>query len=164
MKTVVCAECGKKARVVRRSYSLESMGIPAELRNTDVIDCSHCGNVDPVIPNLDQLMRVVAMAVVCCPYKLSGQEVRFLRNYANKSAREFARLLHLDHTYLSAVENDREEIGAQTDKLVRFLAMNLVPELAKEVDKFMAQLPNIKDSVSKEEIQIDPSMLTAQCV
>src|SRR5580700_10704031 len=109
MKTASCSNCEKLADVVTQNYRFEEMGLPVELRSIKVIRCPHCGNVDPIIPNMDSLLHILAIAVVCSPRKLSGEEVRFLRKYAGKSAREFARFLHVDHTHLSKVENGKTE-------------------------------------------------------
>jgi DNA-binding transcriptional regulator YiaG len=164
MKTEQCGNCGKTAQVVRRNYHFEEMGIPVELLRIDVVKCSHCGNIDPIIPNMNELMHTLALAVICSPCKLNGEEVRFLRKYVGKSAVEFSRFLHVDHTHLSKVENDRTEIGIRLDKLVRFLVLNLSPELKGVVDKLIDVLPGIEDSCdgAKPDIKIDPSALRHQ--
>jgi DNA-binding transcriptional regulator YiaG len=140
------------------------MGVPAELRGIEVIECPHCGNADPVITNLDGVMQAAAMGILCSGCTLSGEEVRFLRKYVNKSAREFARILHLDHTHLSKIENGHEKIGPQTDKLVRLLVMNMGPGLATKVNKLIELMPEIDDSCSGAHgVQIDAGTLTQIC-
>jgi len=108
---------------------------------------------------MDSLLHILAMAVVCSPRKLSGEEVRFLRKYAGKSARDFARFLHVDHTHLSKVENGKTEIGTRLDKLVRLLIVTMSPTLKDEVSKLLEMIPDIDDSCSEgdQEIQIDPA-------
>jgi DNA-binding transcriptional regulator YiaG len=164
MKTELCGNCGKTAHVVRKNYQFEEMGVPVELQRIKVIECPHCGNIDPIIPNMDGLMHVLALAVLCNPSKLCGQEVRFLRKYVNKSELNFARYLHIDHTHLSKIENNRLEIGTGTDKLVRLMVINMDPKLADGIKRLMELMPNIADSCSeeKQEIQIDPSTLQYQ--
>jgi DNA-binding transcriptional regulator YiaG len=159
MKTELCGNCGEMAQVVCKNYAFKEMGVPVELQRIKVIECSHCGNIDPIIPNMDGLMRVVALAVLSNPNKLCGEEVKFLRKYVNKSAVEFARFLHVDHTHLSKIENDRYEIGRQMDKLIRLMVINMDPKLADGIKGLMELMPNISDSCSdeKQELQIDPS-------
>jgi hypothetical protein len=72
---------------------------------------------------------------------------------------EFSRFLHVDHTHLSKIENDRYEIGKQMDKLIRLMAINMDPKLADGIKGLMELMPNISDSCSdeKQELQIDPS-------
>jgi len=164
MKTERCANCGEIAKVTRKNYEFKEMGIPVVLQQINVIECPHCGNIDPIIPNMDGLMRVLALGVLRNPNKLCGNEVRFLRKYVNKSAVEFARFLHVNHTHLSKIENDRYEIGPQMDKLVRLMVVNLDPRLAEGIKGLMELMPNITDTCSHEtqEIRINPSTLQYQ--
>lgn len=165
MKTALCGNCGKTAQVVRRNYEFKEMGIPVELQKIQAIECSHCGNVDPIIPNMDGLMTLVAIAVLCNPCKLCGAEVRFLRKYVNKSAVEFSRFLHVHHTHLSKIENDRYEIGKELDKLIRLMVIAMDrPRLADVVKDLMELMPNIADDCceEKQEIQINPATLHYQ--
>jgi transcriptional regulator with XRE-family HTH domain len=164
MRTEACGNCGKTAKVVRKNYEFGEMGIPVELQRINVIDCPHCGNVDPIIPNLDGLMHVLALGIVCNPCKLHGEEVRFLRKYVNKSGREFSRFLHIDHTHLSKIENGKYEIGKEMDKLVRLMVVNMSSELKDGIKDLMELMPNISDDCSdtQQHIQIDPSNLTHQ--
>jgi DNA-binding transcriptional regulator YiaG len=146
MKTQTCGTCNEVAAIVRRNYQFTGMGIPVEMEGIEVIDCSHCGTVDPIIPNVDGLMLTVAMAVICNPRKLCGAEVKLLRKYVGKSATDFARLLHVDPTHLSKIENDRTEIGPRTDKLVRFMVASMSPELTARIQELVKMLPDINDS------------------
>lgn len=134
------------------------MGFPVELQRIQVIECPKCGP-EAIIPHMDELMNTVAMAVLSRPCMLTGPMVRFLRKYVNKSAREFAEFLHVDHTHLSKIENDHLDPGAPLDKLVRLTVMGLQPKLAEDIKEFMELMPNIKDSCLDEEaeIQIDPA-------
>jgi len=149
------------AKIVRGNYRFEECGLPVELMRIEMIKCPECGSVDPVIPNVDGLMTAIALEVICSPSLLHGEEIRFLRKYIGKSAQEFSRLLHVDHTHLSKVENNRVEVGPRLDKLVRFVVINLSSDLKDTIDRLLEQLPNIEDScyTDKPEIQIDPSTL-----
>lgn len=159
MKTEFCCHCGKEADVVRRNHRFDDMGLCVELQNIDVIECQHCGAIDPIIPNMDGLMKVVAVAVICNPCKLYGAEIRYLRKYVGKSAREFSRYLNVDHTHLSKLENDRYEITPRLDRLVRLIVCSMDPELAAESRNLIELIPNIEDCCpeQKQELQIDPA-------
>ncbi len=159
MKTELCGNCGEMAHIVCKDYEFKEMGVPVVLHHIGVIECKHCGNIDPVIPNMDGLMHVLALGLLCKPGKLCGEEVRYLRKYVNKSAVEFSRYLHVEHTYLSKIENDRYEVGPQTDRLIRLMVINMDPKLADGIKDLMSLMPNIKDSCcdKKQEIRIDVS-------
>jgi transcriptional regulator with XRE-family HTH domain len=168
MKTEKCSNCGEIAAVLLdRDYQLEDMGFPVTLRKIEIIKCQHCGNIDPIIPNMDDMMNAVAMAVICHPCKLTGEKIRFLRKFIGKSAEEFARLIHVDNTHLSKIENGRVPVGDQSDKLIRFLVLNMSPELKDKVNRLIKILPSIQDSPcfeTRTDIQIDPSTLEAEYV
>jgi transcriptional regulator with XRE-family HTH domain len=162
MKTETCGNCGKEAAIVRKNYEFADMGIPVELENIKVIECSHCGNVDPIIPNMDELMHTIAMGVICNSRKLCGEEIRFLRKYVGKSASEFSRFLHVDPTHLSKIENDKTEIGSGLDKLVRLLVVNMSPELASGIQELIEMIPDIQDSCAggSHALQINPQTMS----
>jgi DNA-binding transcriptional regulator YiaG len=163
MRTETCGNCGKVARIQRENYHFNEMGLPVELMRIDVVRCPHCGNVDPIIPNMNDLMDAIALGTICSPCKLDGDAIRFLRKYAHKSGEEFARLLHWDSTHLSKVENGHLDAGDQADKLIRFLVLNLSLELQNKGARLLAVLPDIEDDPCKKpELQVDPSTLEYQ--
>jgi len=66
---------------------------------------------------MNALMRILALAVIKKPYRLTGEEVRFLRKYLRLT--EFSRLIHVDKTTLSKSENNDDRLGDQSDRLIR---------------------------------------------
>ena len=159
-----CSNCGRMAPVVRRDYRFDEMGLLVVLQCIEVVKCQNCGNVDPIIPNINDLMHALALAVICDPCKLNGDEFRFLRKYVGKSGEEFGKLLHLGKTHISKIETGVTPIGDQADKLIRFLVLHLSPELKEKADQLMALLPKISDDCAnlKQEIQIDPETMQYQ--
>jgi len=163
MRREQCSNCNSPAPVERGNYQFEEMGLPVVLQRIKLVKCARCGNVDPIIPHMNDLMHALAWAVIGQPSKLDGREIRFLRKYVGKSAGEFAKLLHVDHTHLSKVENEHTDIGDTTDKLVRFVVVNLSPKLKGHVNQLLASLPSMKDSSEEKlEIQINPDTMEIQ--
>lgn len=155
-----CSKCGADALLVWGNHRFDEMGIPVLLKRIQLIKCPSCGAVEPIIPMMSDLINALAMAVICQQRKLNGREIRFLRKYVRKSAGEFARLLHIDNTHLSKLENDRTTIGDQTDKYIRLLTMNLSEELQAKIQQFLAMVPQMSDDPSTNlEIQIDSATL-----
>jgi DNA-binding transcriptional regulator YiaG len=156
-----CSNCGHPATVTRGDYRFDDMGLPLILGNVEIIKCAECETTEPVIPHMNELMDTLALAVVCQPCKLGGDEVRFLRTYVGKSSKEFAALLHLDKTTLSKMENDGRDIGKQTDKLIRLLTLNLAPELSDKVNQLLSIMADIDDDPCNEpsDIRIDPATM-----
>jgi len=156
-----CSNCGKEAAIRVRDYKFHEMGLPIVLKNVEVIDCDKCGNADPIIPDINGLMHVAAFAVVSRPCKLRGYEIRFLRKYVGMSGREFSKLMDVDPTTLSKWENDDDEIGPQSDRLVRLLVTAMSKELRPKSEELVNALWEIVNcySTSSSELEIDPETL-----
>jgi hypothetical protein len=90
-KQRVCRECGGKDNVVRKGHRFIESGLNnVFLKDIEVVVCSGC-NESPRIPNHDDLMRTLAVALVDKPYELAGDEVRFLRKYLGEQASRLPR-------------------------------------------------------------------------
>lgn len=165
MRTVECSACGAPAKIMRGSYEFKECGLRrVVLESIDLIRCGKCKNVDPIIPRLNELMRVVALALIRKPFGLVGQEVRFLRKYLGMTGEEFAGLLHVDKTTLSKWENGEDPVGGQSDRLIRLVALALgegLNESLVEVD-IRTSFPQIKDARRKLPIHINPAKMSYQ--
>ncbi len=162
MKISKCSNCGADTRIVRGEYNLIKMGIPAVVINMEMGQCKQCDNVDPIIAHLDDLMRTVALAVVCNPSRLSGLDVRFLRKYIGKTAEEFGKLLNVDKTTISKWENDHDPVGEQSDRLIRLTVVALGDGLEEKLKAVVENLPQIGTSYRPVNIQVDLDKLSYQ--
>lgn len=155
MKIAKCSTCGADTRIVRGHYNLDTMGIPAVVVNMEKAECEQCGNVDPIIAHLNDLMRTVALAVVCSPNGLRGVDVRFLRKYMGKTAEEFGKLLNVDKTTVSKWENGHDPVGDQSDRLIRLTVVALGEGLEEKLKAVVENLPQIGTSYRPMNIQVD---------
>jgi transcriptional regulator with XRE-family HTH domain len=71
------------------------------------------------IPALQQLMQLIARDIVLSPRDLMGNEVRFLRKRLGKKATEYCSFLGVEPETLSRIENDKQQLSAQGQKLAR---------------------------------------------
>lgn len=155
MKKEACANCGKEARVITGNYRFDEVGLPVLLKNIEMVDCNECGTREPIIPSLNELMHVLAFAVVVHPCKLKGQHIRFLRKYLGMSADEFSGLVHADRTTLSKWENNSQEIGSKADRLIRFVVVSESAELRKQLEEFMQKYRELTDCSQNQAPQIN---------
>lgn len=155
MKAISCSNCGADARIERGEYNLDDLGIPAVVVNMEKAVCGSCGNVDPVIAHMDDLMRTVALAIVCSPAGLRGRDVRFLRKYMRKTAEEFGKLLNVDKTTVSKWENEHDPVGDQSDRLIRLTAIALGEGLEGKLKQVVENLSQIGTSYRSLNIQVD---------
>ena len=75
------------------------------------------------IPDLEELVAVIAISRALHPRKLHGLEVRFIRHALGFTAKEFAANLVLDAATLSRWENGKQDVGGWADKQVRYAAV-----------------------------------------
>ncbi|MGH9794760.1 MAG: hypothetical protein ACRD5G_08315 [Candidatus Acidiferrales bacterium] len=152
-----CSRCGAEARVVRGSYPFRESGLPrVVLQGIEIIRCPKCGNEDPIIPRLANLMGSLAFAVVTKPYRLTGEEIRFLRKYVQLTQEAFSRMLRVDKTTVSKWENNDDPVGEQSDLLVRCVAVALGGNSLKgRMEEAVRQFENIKDRRKKIGFQVN---------
>lgn len=167
MNKVSCSDCGSNATVERGSYEFKECGLSAVvLHGIEIIHCPECGNDDPIIPAVNDLMRLLAVAVIGKPERLAGEEIRFLRKYLRKTGGEFARLLSIDKTHLSKLENDADPISNQTDRLVRMIVLALGDGLSEKLDEIVRDFLNIRHTKTKKSrrvpIEVDTAKMTYQ--
>jgi putative zinc finger/helix-turn-helix YgiT family protein len=158
----VCPECGGKASVVRKDYRFAESGLDnIVLNDIEVMVCSQCGGESPRIPNHDDLMRTIAVALIDKPFELAGDEVRFLRKYHGKSGEQFAQMVGIDRSHLSRIENGAMAVSRQTDRLVRTLALIHKPALLEKLkqlgrqEAILERLSTIESDVSRVQVQLD---------
>lgn len=129
-----CGNCSKAAKIVHGNYHFKESGLDKViLCGIELIQCDHCGDEDPVIPAMNELFRTIALAIVTKPYRLAGEEVRFLRKYLALTGDKFSRLLHIDKTTLSKWENNEDPVGTQSDLTIRMLIMSQDTALKEKI-------------------------------
>jgi putative zinc finger/helix-turn-helix YgiT family protein len=121
-----CSACEADADIIRGDYQYKESGLDnVVLRNMKLVKCPVCGNVDPLIPRVTELHRVLAQAIIREPYRLNGSEIRFLRKYMHMTAEKLASVMNVDKTTISKWENDQDPIGDQSDRLLRLIALSI---------------------------------------
>jgi putative zinc finger/helix-turn-helix YgiT family protein len=157
-----CSDCGKEARVERGTYRFRESGLDnVVLKGIEIVKCPACGSEEPIIPNLDGLLRVIAVAIVTNKLPLSGPEVRYLRKYLDMSAEQFARILHTDKSTLSKWETGAVNIGSKSDLLIRAVALNLGRGLRDNAEQITRDFEHIDEesTASPNRIEVDSETL-----
>ena len=163
MKGIQCSNCGAATRVVRGIYELKEVGLKnVVLQGIEIAKCPKCKNEDPIVPNMNGLMRALALAVIEKPYRLTGEEVRFLRKYLRLTGEEFSRLIHVDKSTLSKWENNEDPVGDQSDRLIRLVALGLGEGLREESERVIKTFPQINGKPHPVGIQMDATTLNCQ--
>lgn len=131
-----CSECGEPARLVEGSYQYKESGLDnVTLSEIKLIHCDSCGTEDPIIPNASELHSLIAEAIIGKPERLRGKELRFLRKFLELNSRTLAKLVHVDPATVSKWENEADEIGVQSDLIIRALVASKKEENFLELAK-----------------------------
>jgi putative zinc finger/helix-turn-helix YgiT family protein len=157
-----CAECGCEAAVKRGTYRFRESGLDnVVLKGIQIVLCPACGEESPIIPNLDGLLRTLAMAIVTSKRPLAGPEVRYLRKYLAMSGDQFARLLHTDKSTLSKWENGAVNIGSKSDLLIRAVALHLGSGLREQAEEVVRGFEQIDEESPRapRRIEVDSETL-----
>ncbi|HYL65193.1 MAG TPA: helix-turn-helix domain-containing protein [Candidatus Methylomirabilis sp.] len=160
MKKAECSNCGSESRIVRGDYEFKETGLrDLVLRDIELVKCPKCGNVDPILPQVDQLMHVAAVAILQKPYRLQGEELRFLRKHIELSQEEFAKLLRVNKTTLSKWENNEDPIGVQSDLLARAIVISRDKRLEKRAADHIRAFAKIADKQKHLRVEVDAEKL-----
>ncbi|MGH8247415.1 MAG: helix-turn-helix domain-containing protein [Gammaproteobacteria bacterium] len=157
-KTGECSKCGAAAPIVRGAYRDKNFGLRSVvLQGIEMVSCEQCGNVDPILPRLNDLLRTLAVAVLAKPYRLAGEEVRFLRVFLGLTQEEFARLLHVDNTTLSKWETGDDPVGAQSDLLIRTMVLIHGEGLRGKMNEIAGRFAQIRTTRRRVRIEVQAS-------
>lgn len=160
MRKSECTNCGSESRIVRGDYEFKETGLrDFVLRDIELLKCAKCGNVDPILARVEELMHVAAVAILRKPYRLQGEELRFLRKHIDLSQVEFARLLRVNKTTLSKWENNEDPIGVQSDLLARAVVISRDRRLEKRAADHIRALAKIADKQKHLRVEVDAEKL-----
>jgi len=155
-KKAQCSNCGSEAKIVRGDYEFKETGLrDLVLLDIELVKCGKCGNVDPILFQVDELMHIAAVAILQKPYRLQGEELRFLRKHIDMSQEEFAKLLHVDKTTLSKWENNEDPIGVQSDLLARAVVIARDKRLEKRAADHIRAFEKIADKQKRVRVEVD---------
>ena len=155
-----CSNCGRAARRTRGNYLFRESGLKnVVLTNAEIIKCDKCGNEDPIIARMDDVLRLIALAIVNKPYGLCGEEIRYLRKYLEMGGDTFASYLHTDKSVLSRWENNHEPVGSKSDLLIRAIVLTLGRGLLPGAEEAVRRFTKIEDSQKSVMVELDPEKL-----
>ena len=138
-----CKRCGKAVRAKREAFHYTACGLPdVTLLNVEVRRCAACGGQSVAIPRIEELHRLIALAVARKGARLTPAEIRYLRKYLGLSGRDFAAKIGVAPATVSRWESDAapQPMGGTAERLLRLMAMAYPPVSAYPVD-FKAELP-----------------------
>jgi len=109
------------------------MGAPFEVvieRAVTKTQCALCGcELGTTIPDMKGLLAAVAMTRALDPFRLSGDEIRFLRKAVGWKGKDLAKILEISPEHLSRCEKGaRDFLSAGLEKYLRHFACEKIKE------------------------------------
>lgn len=147
---MTCANCGNKMTGKRENHKYTACGLDyVTLLNVEILRCKSCGEWEVVIPKIEELHRVLALAVAHGKAQLRGSEIRFLRKYLGFSGAEAASALSVTPETMSRWENDKVPISQSAERFLRLMVANQQPTQSYPLDDLMATKPAKKPAPIK---------------
>lgn len=118
----VCTECGsnRMKSVLLPEYETEIGEIKVRLLGAVTREvCENCEDATVEIPDLERLIKMVAVMRALLPFRLSGADVRLMRQSLNMNGRQFAEAMELQPETVSRWERGERGIGGYSEKLLR---------------------------------------------
>ena len=120
-----CFNCGHGMTTGRENVKYDASGLPGvTLVDVEVSRCGHCGQYEVAIPRIEELHRVMAIALVRKAARLTPAEIRFLRTTLGWSSRELADHMGAAAETVSRWEHGKTPIGPQADRLLRLMVLH----------------------------------------
>jgi len=128
MKCDACRK-GEIGTRIQQTYRYKECGLDnVYLLNIEFRICDACGIKAPRLKRMPELHATIARAIAMQPCPRRGQDVRFLRKQLGYSAKEWATFLRTDASTLSRWAQNQQEMGTQSDSLIRLLYFRIRDE------------------------------------
>jgi putative zinc finger/helix-turn-helix YgiT family protein len=89
--------------------------------------CPECGEVYYSYGDIESLNQIIVTLLSQKESPLTGSEIKFLRKHLGYSTDTMAKILGIDPTTMSRIENKQEHSGT-IDNFIRYLALNRIPD------------------------------------
>lgn len=122
-----CTKCESPFSTISRAvvdeYHDELLGAPFTVIIEDAVvreTCRVCGEeVGTAMPPLESLISAIAVARALHPWKLNGEEIRFLRKAVGWKAIQMAAQLDVNKSTMSKWENGKDKMGNGAERHLR---------------------------------------------
>ncbi len=85
--------------------------------------CPKCGDRVIHTPAIEQLHTLITLVLAEKKSRLSGAEIRFMRNHIGLESGEFAKVIGSDPGTVSRWESGKQAVGRHSDLLIRALVL-----------------------------------------
>lgn len=133
---------GKKNNKIAREYIEYGCGFPVRLINVPIIKDEENNEWVPDI-DYNKLDKLVLLEICKMPYRFTGNQVRFIRLYFEKTFEQFAKILRVKHSSVMHWEKQKDEIAKitwGTEFAIRLFVLYQIDSGAKKFQQDYASL------------------------
>ena len=138
-----CFQCGSTLLIrENQEWHYVECGLnDVYLIGVTIAECPLCKTSAPRIPSVKELHLLIALQIVRRTSRLSGKKIRFLRKELRMKSKDLAERLDYSASEFSRLENGKNPIGKQGDRLLRLyflteqaktLGYNTLEELVRD--------------------------------
>jgi putative zinc finger/helix-turn-helix YgiT family protein len=119
---MTCLVCGAEMKTGRENFRYDACGLPGvTLMDVEVSRCPQCGEYEVAIPQIDDLHKAIAKALIRKTSRLDAAEIRYLRKYLGWSGADFASHMGMTPETISRWESGAAPMGPASDRLLRLM-------------------------------------------
>jgi putative zinc finger/helix-turn-helix YgiT family protein len=127
-KLMTCISCGGQMHTRRENFLYDACGLPnVTLLGVEVNRCLQCGEYEVAIPQIEDLHKAIAQALIRQTSRLDAAEIRYLRKYLGWSGADFATHMGATRETVSRWESGATPIGPASDRLLRLMVATRDP-------------------------------------
>ncbi len=125
---MLCLVCGAEMNAGRENFRYDACGLSGvTLIGVEVRRCPQCGEYEVAIPQIEDLHKAIAQALIRKTSRLTPEEIRYLRKYLGWSGVDFAQRMGTTPETVSRWETGTDPIGPQADRLLRLMVVTKDP-------------------------------------
>jgi putative zinc finger/helix-turn-helix YgiT family protein len=125
---MLCMVCGAEMKTGLENFRYDACGLPGvTLIGVEVSRCPQCGEYEVAIPQIEDLHKAIARALIRKTNRLTPAEIRYLRKYLGWSGADFAKHMGTTPETVSRWENGTDRMGPQADRLLRLMVVTRDP-------------------------------------
>jgi putative zinc finger/helix-turn-helix YgiT family protein len=140
---------------IRTNYRYTESGLDnVVLEGIPAYKCPKCKEINPIIPRIKELHRIISEDLINKKSLLMGDELVFLRKEMKLKAKDLAQILGVTKVTVSRWENEKKQISPACDRLIRLLYANKI---------FMQTCEVVRPEIDKLRSQVVKGMLSSVC-
>jgi putative zinc finger/helix-turn-helix YgiT family protein len=152
---MLCDKCKVEMKKIKTNYQYTESGLKnVVLKGISAYKCTKCKEINPVIPRIKEIHRMIGEDLINKNSLLMGNEVTFLRKEMEIRAKDLAQILGVTKVTVSRWENEREQISPACDRLIRLLYGNRIFEQTCQV---------VRPEIDKLEYKLIKTALASVC-